>query len=202
MGYLEIIWIAIALSMDACSVGMTDGMQQPRMPIVKALAIGATFGVFQAIMPLIGYWTSSLVSGAIARIAPWVSFGLLLLLGGKMIADVIRERRRAQKTPEQAGDQPICKPLGAGKLLLQALATSIDALAIGVSLLAAHSNGTLVCSIWACAAIIGATTCLLSAPSVLIGKKIGDKLSGKAEWIGGLILIAIGVKIVVESYLG
>lgn len=201
MGYWEIVMIAIALSMDACSVGMTDGMQQPNMSRKKTILIAAMFGLFQAAMPLIGYWAGSAFRTFVLRIAPWLSFALLTFLGGKMILDLILEKRREAKESAPSTDNTPAT-LGLHTVILQAVATSLDALAIGITLLAASVSGTLVCSVWVCAAIIGCITFVLAAPAIRIGAKIGNRFETGAIIVGALILIAIGIKIVVESYIG
>lgn len=134
MDIFDILLLAVAVSMDATAVGMTDGMADPKMPIKKVLLIAAFFGLFQAAMPLVGYFVTKLVAGAFLssfqKASSWVSFVLLALLGGKMIFDCVREMR-SKKRGE--APEPLSSELSAGRLALQAVATSIDALAIGVT---------------------------------------------------------------------
>lgn len=196
----ELILIAVALSIDAFAVGLADGIVEPKMNWYKVITIALFFGVFQFAMPLIGFYTSSVFSSFVGKIAPWLSFGLLAFIGGKMIYDAFF-----------AKDKEISK-LSFLKLTLQAVATSIDALAVGVSFLAIKTmaqtgNGSdLPFNIFLCAGLIGIITWVLSTIAVLLGKcftsimeKRGADITKWATFAGGLILIAIGIKIVVES---
>ena len=192
----EILLIGVALSMDAFAVGMTDGMTEPKMPLWKVFLIAACFGIFQFLMPVLGYYFSSLFTSLVEKIAPWLSFAILLFLGGKMIFDFFAERRKKKK-----GESVPEKVTGAGKLLVQAVATSIDALAVGVTFLAADATQGLPLHVIFCALIIGATTFVLSTSAVFIGKRAGNAFSDKAGLLGGVILIAIGVKILIEGLL-
>ncbi len=187
----EILLIGVALSMDAFAVGMTDGMTEPRMKPWKTLLIAALFGVFQFLMPVVGYYLGAVFASFVAKIAPWLSFAILAILGGKMTLDFILEWR-GKKEKEGGGT-------GIWKLLVQAVATSIDALAVGVTFLAAQTAQGLPFHVVFCSLIIGATTFLLSLLAVVIGKKAGNKFSDKAQLLGGIILIAIGVKILIEG---
>ncbi|MBQ4269267.1 MAG: manganese efflux pump [Clostridia bacterium] len=214
MGIFEILMLAIALSMDAAAVGMTDGMTDKKMPLKKILLIGLFFGAFQALMPLLGYFISALVANAFLsvfeKISGFVSFALLAFLGGKMLFDVIKERkqRHEEERELQVCTETECTPVSktvkknflAG-LFLQAVATSIDALAVGVTLNMSALSGDLPLGIWWSVAIIGVTTFILSVAAVYIGKKLGDKLADKAEICGGVVLIGIGLKILIESLL-
>lgn len=202
MGIFDILLLAAALSMDAAAVSMTDGMAEPKMPLKKALAIGGFFGGFQALMPLIGYFLTGLVAsaflGAFERASAWVSFILLAFLGGKMIFDCVREMRAAGKE----GAEREAKALSAGRLAMQAVATSVDALAIGVTLqMAAISPAGLFPPVGWSVLIIGAVTFSLSVLAVYIGKLIGDRLADKAQLIGGIVLVGIGIKLLLEGIL-
>ena len=139
MSIFDIFLLGAALSMDAAAVGMANGMAEPKMGVKKTLLIALFFGVFQALMPLIGYWGSSVFSALVSRIAPYLSFILLGFLGGKMLFDAMTEEgsRCLQKR----------RSLGIGTLTAQAVATSIDALAVGVSLMAQEAAGALALSV-------------------------------------------------------
>lgn len=190
MSVWEIVLLGIALSMDAVAVGMTNGMVEPQMRVRKALLVALFYGFFQFLMPVLGYYCGAAFASAVEKIAPWLSFGLLAFIGGKMIFDCFKK------------EETCAEPVGVKKLFVQALATSIDALAVGVSLLAASTSAAgLPFSVWLCALTIGAITFSLSAGAVFLGKKIGNRLADKAELVGGLILIAIGLKILIESFL-
>lgn len=190
----EIVLIGGALSMDAFAVGMTNGMTEPHMKAYKRFLMAATYGAFQFLMPVLGYYCGFAFYELVKKIAPWLSFALLAFLGGKMIFDFAREQR-SEKGTEESG------ALGAGKLLAQGVATSIDALAVGVTLLAAETAGGLPLHVVLCALIIGAVTLLLSLIAVELGRKLGNRLSGWANLVGGLILLAIGIKLLIEGLL-
>ena len=203
MDILDILLLAVALSMDAAAVGMTHGMTDPKMPLKRVLAIGGFFGAFQAVMPLIGYALTGLIAGAFLDVfeaaSSWVSFILLALIGGKMIFDCIKEMRAKERGEE--AELPASE-FSVGKLALQAVATSIDALAIGVTLqMASISPEGLFPPVGWSALIIGAVTFSFSILAVYIGKLIGDKLADKAELIGGIVLVGIGVKLLIEGLL-
>ena len=146
-------------------------------------------------MPLIGYYAGSLFAEAVAKIAPWIALVLLGFIGGKMIFEAIRAFKK-KKNGEEAEE---AKPLSIGALSAQAIATAIDALAVGVSLVALDKSGALAVNIFVAASMIAATTFVISLISVFIGKKFGELLSDKAELVGGLILVAIGLKIFIEG---
>lgn len=191
MGVFDILLTGIGLSMDAAAVGMSNGLNEPKMRFVKILLIALFFGVFQGVMPLIGYYAGSLFAEAVASVAPWVALVLLGFIGGKMIYEAL------SKKGKEDGCQ--AKPLGVGGLAVQAVATSIDALAVGVSLLALDTGGALRVNIFAACGIIAACTFILSAAAVMLGKKFGARLADKAELAGGIILVAIGLKIFIEG---
>ena len=219
MGFFEVLLMGVALSMDACAVGMTNGMADPKMSLKKSLTIGGCFGFFQFLMPLIGFFITGVVAEGFMSvfeiISSWVSFILLAFLGGKMIWDCVREWSEAKKQKQQsfchdctdcAGAETLVEyetdTLTFGKLLMQAVATSIDALAVGVTLqMAAISTEGLVMGVWGSTLLIGGTTFLLSIAAVYIGKVLGNKLADKATFCGGLVLIGIGLKILIEGLL-
>ena len=205
MQVYEILLLSLALSMDACAVAMTDGMTNPKLPLKRTLLIGGFFGFFQFLMPLIGYFVTGIVAHAFLdtfeKISAWVSFALLVFLGGKMLFDCIWEACKKRKAGEVRCDCA-CKELSLGKLCMQAIATSIDALAVGVTLqMAALSQSGLALGVWGATLVIGGITFALSVGATYIGKAVGDKLADKAGILGGIVLIAIGVKIFIESFL-
>lgn len=197
MTVFEVLLIGIALSMDAVAVGMTNGMTEPKMRLLKMALIAGAYALFQFLMPVLGYYCGYAFSSLVAKIAPWLSFALLGIIGGKMIFDFIAETvKRERGEPETEMPE---KKLGIGRLLVQALATSIDALAVGVALLAAETSEGLPFHVALCALIIGAVTFTLSFGAVAAGKRIGDRFADKAGLLGGLILVAIGIKLLVEG---
>ena len=186
----EVLLIGVALAMDAFAVGATDGMAEPRMKGGKMVLIAATFGIFQAAMPILGYYAGYAFSEVIAKIAPWLSFALLAIIGGKAVLGFFFGKKEEESHPVRAGG-----------LLVQGLATSLDALAVGVTLLAAETAKGLPMHVTLCALVIGAVTFALVVPAVLLGKKVGNRFSDKAELLGGLVLLAIGIKILLEGIL-
>ena len=221
MGFTAVLLMGVALSMDACAVGMTNGMTDPKMPLKRTFSIALFFGFFQFLMPLIGYFITSVVADAFGetfeKISSWISFILLAFLGGKMIYECVKEWRAAKKQPlsenmsglTSSADSEISskeekttcgcgeKKLSLGKLFLQAIATSIDALAAGV-VLCTECVGM---GVWGATSVIGVTTFFLVSAAVYIGKAVGDTLADKASFCGGLVLIAIGLKILIEGLL-
>ena len=201
--------MAVALAMDACAVAMTNGMCDIKMPVRKALLIGVFFGFFQFLMPVIGYFITGVVADAFLsvfeKISAWISFGLLAILGGKMVWESIeewKERKNAEKD-EMAGVCPYPRQvLTVKKLTVQAIATSIDALAVGVTLQMATLSPTgLAWGVWGATGVIGVVTLGLSFGAVYVGKATGDKLADKAGLFGGLVLLGIGIKILIEGLL-
>ena len=190
MGILEVLLTGVGLSMDAAAVDMTNGLNEPKMRLTKILLIALFFGVFQGVMPLIGYFAGTLFAEAVASIAPYVALVLLGFIGGKMIYEALKKSKEEEET---------VKNLSVGALTAQAIATSIDALAVGISLLALNGIGALKVNIFAACAIIAACTFVISLAAVFIGKKFGAVLADKAELIGGIILVAIGLKIFIEG---
>ncbi|MBQ9942320.1 MAG: manganese efflux pump [Christensenellaceae bacterium] len=178
MGIFEILLVGVGLSMDACAVSMSNGMVYRDTPRIKRMAMPVFFGVFQAVMPLLGFFAGNLLGDFLNRYAGIVTLLILGVIGGKMLYDGIRGEDEADGS----------KSLTWGALLLQAVATSIDAFAVGVSFCAQQVSIALaVC-------LIGITTFLLSLAAMAIGKKCGDALGSKAQILGGIILIIIGIK--------
>ena len=207
MQYWEILILSVALAMDACAVAMTNGMSDNKIKVKKALLIGAFFGFFQFLMPLIGFFITGFIADNFLEIfeilSAWISFALLAFLGIKMLADGIKEYREKCKFCQEVEKiQKENAALPVGKLFLQAIATSIDALAVGVTLkMAALSPAGLVSGEWGATLTIGVITFVLSVISVYIGKAIGNKLTDKAGMFGGAVLLLIGLKILLESFL-
>lgn len=174
---IETLILAIALSMDAFAVSIglgAKGHATPRLPLMA----GAFFGVFQAFMPLIGYLGGKGVLGWIEGYAHWIAFGLLLLVGAKMVYEGLHE-----------GVEEEIAAITHKMMLILAIATSIDAVAAGFSLALLDVNAWLAC------AIIGMTTFAFSWVGVLIGRNSGTWLEDKAEIFGGVVLILMGFKI-------
>ena len=182
MSLFEIIVLSIGLAMDATAVSMTDGMNDTQIKVKRIIVIGLTFGIFQALMPLIGYLFGTLFVEFVEKIDHWIALILLGYLGVQMI------REGFSKEDEKENK----KEFGIKMLLVQGVATSIDALAVGVSF------ATLKVDIVLAVLSIGIITTILSIIGVFIGKKFGDLLNNKASIFGGVILISIGLKIFIE----
>ena len=186
MSIWEILLIGLGVSADAFAVSMCKGVEMKKFIFKYALLIALFFGGFQMLMPLIGWAAGTLFEKYITQFDHWIAFGLLLLLGGKMIYDGIFD-----KDEQKEGEEKPLK-LGFVTLLVMAIATSIDALAVGVTFAFLKVN------IWMAVSRIGATTFAFSLVGVGIGVKVGDKFKNKAEIFGGVILILIGLKILLE----
>ncbi len=186
MSIFDIIVIALGVSADAFAVSMCKGVEMKKFILKYALLIALFFGGFQMLMPIIGWAAGTLFEKYITEFDHWIAFGLLLFLGGKMIYDGIFDR-----DDNKDGEEKPMK-LGFFTLLVMAIATSIDALAVGVTFAFLKVN------VWIAVSIIGATTFSFSLVGVGIGVKVGDKFKNKAEILGGVILILLGVKILLE----
>lgn len=182
MGFAELFILAVGLSMDAFAVSICKGLAMKKASWKAQLCCGAWFGGFQALMPLIGYFLGTLFIDAISAIDHWVAFGLLVIIGVNML-------REALGSEEETADAD----LSVKTMFLMAVATSIDALAVGISLAMAG-----VANIWLAVLLIGATTFVLSAIGVKVGNVFGSRYEKKAEIVGGVILILLGVKILLE----
>lgn len=189
MSILTLIVTAIGLSADAFAVSVGRAMRWRHFAWKPALALALTFGGFQALMPVLGWALGSAFADAIVEVDHWIAFGLLAMIGGKMIWESFRELR---SDDDNAAERVSVPRIGVGALLLLGLATSIDALAVGVSL------ALLGVSIVLAAVVIGVITGGISLLGVALGQRAGHRLSGSAELIGGAVLIAIGVKILIE----
>ena len=179
MSFLELLLIAVGLSMDAFAVSVCKGLSLQRLKPRHAALVGLYFGGFQALMPMLGWALGYRFEHVIQSVDHWIAFGLLTVIGVSMI--------REAKQQEELNDD-----LGFKTMLLLAVATSIDALAVGVTF------AFLQVRILPAASLIGATTFLLSALGVYIGHIFGLRYKAKAEIAGGVILIGIGLKILLE----
>lgn len=184
MGFVELFLIGVGLSADAFSVAVCKGLNMRKLNLKHAYIIALFFGVFQAVMPLIGYFLGTSFSSYIESFDHWIAFALLAFIGGKMIVEVIREK------DDEAEEQT--DVLKIGELTVMAVATSIDALAVGITF--AFLKVNILFSV----ILIGVTTFALSLLGVIIGNKFGAKYKSKAELAGGIILVLIGVKILME----
>ena len=205
MSFWEVALIGIGLSMDAFAVALGKGLAMKTLSLRKTLWIAAAFGGFQALMPLIGWLLGSSFSRYIEAVDHWIAFALLLSIGGKMIRDALKEIREEKETKEKTEEAGSNKDLRIGELLILAVATSIDALAVGLSfaMLGVTGVSTPAClSIWFSILIIGIETFVLSGGGVLIGHRFGSKYHARAEIAGGIILILIGIRILISHLAG
>lgn len=185
MSFPELILIGIGLAMDTFAVSVSKGLSMRRINYKAGVIIALAFGIFQAGMPVLGWLLAVRFERYIAAVDHWIAFGLLLLIGIKAIVEAVKDRKKEEEeVPEYV--------LKWGELLVLAVATSIDALAVGISLAVLNVN------IWSAAGIIGVITLILSFLGVLIGNRFGVRFKSKAEIAGGIILILIGVKILLE----
>ena len=182
MSFVEILLIGIGLSMDAFSVSICKGLTTKKFSWKMALTCGLWFGLFQALMPLIGYFLGSQFEQYITAVDHWIAFGLLFLIGANMIREALSKKN----------DVPDDNSLDFKTMLLLAIATSIDALAVGISF------ACIQVKIWSSVLIIGVTTFLFSVLGVKIGNVFGSKFEKSAGILGGIILILIGLKILLE----
>lgn len=182
MSFWEIFLLAVGVSMDAFAVSIGKGLSAKRVSWREALTVGLWFGGFQALMPVIGYYLGISFADLVTKIDHWIAFGLLLLIGGNMILDALKGE----------DDKPVDSSFAFRTMLVLAIATSIDALAVGISFAFLRTD------LWRSILIIGLTTFVFSAVGLLIGKKVGSRFHAGAEILGGVILIAIGLKILVE----
>ena len=181
MSLFELFLVAVGLSMDAFAVAICKGLSMKRIEKKYTLLIALFFGGFQAMMPLLGYFLGSQFSAYIERVDHWVAFFLLVLIGGNMI----KESCEGTEAETYAG-------ISYKELLLLAVATSIDALAVGITF------AFLQVRILSAVALIGCTTFLLSLLGVVVGNMFGARYKSRAEMTGGIILIFIGAKILLE----
>ena len=187
MGIGELFLLAVGLSMDAFAVSVCKGLAMKKATLKAEATCGLWFGGFQMLMPVTGFFLGSLFAEAIEAFDHWVAFGLLVIIGINMLKEALEKEDESGDDPEKDAD------LSVKTMFLMAVATSIDALAVGISLAMVGSV-----NIWLAAAFIGICTCLLSALGVKIGNVFGSRYEKKAGLAGGVILILLGVKILLE----
>ena len=194
--FFEAALIGVALAMDAFSVSLANGLNEPCMPKAKMLGIAGIFALFQAMMPMIGWIcvkTIVEVFGFVEVLLPWITLAVLGFIGAKMLIDSLHPDCDEERA--EAGECSMTKPLAFGALVVQAIATSIDALSAGFTI----SNYNVFEALLA-VATIAAVTFPICLGGILIGRKFGSKLSNKAGILGGSILIFIGLEIFITSW--
>lgn len=184
MSIFELFLVAVGLSMDAFAVSICKGLALRRASLKSMALVGLWFGGFQALMPVAGYLLGAQFKDAITAVDHWIAFGLLAVIGGNMIREAL-----------SGGEEEADPSLGAKAMLVLALATSIDALAVGVTFAFLKVD-----IIWA-VSLIGVITFALSAAGVKVGAIFGGKFRSKAELAGGAVLILMGLKILLEHTL-
>jgi len=183
MAFITIIAIAFGLAMDAFAVAIAVGSRLKRLSFRPLFRLSFHFGLFQFIMPIIGWSIGNRVERFIKAFDHWVAFGLLFYIGAKMIYESITK----DESEKQLSD-----PTRKWSLVILSLATSIDALAVGLSL------ALLGIEIWSISLVIGIVACLMTAIGMTFGRKLGSRFGKRMEFLGGLILIGIGVKILID----
>lgn len=181
MDIIQLLILAVSLSMDAFAVAICKGLAFGRIRLRQALVVGLYFGVFQAAMPTIGYFLGMSFRQYIESFDHWIAFGLLAFLGARMIIEAVR-----------GGEEEVSSSLDIREMTLLAIATSIDALAAGISL------SVLDASIGTAALFIGIITFTLSVVAVYIGGYIGAKFKKPAELAGGAALVLLGIKVLID----
>ena len=186
--FLNSILLGVGLAMDAFSVSLANGLNDPKMKASGMCAIAGTFAGFQALMPMLGWvcvHTVVYCFRAFESFVPWIALILLLYIGGKMLFEAIRGKDEKKEKKE----------LSHGALIVQGIATSIDALSVGFAI--AEYDTFMAC---VCAAIIAVVTFIICIPGLVLGKRFGTMMSQKAGILGGIILIFIGIEIFVTSF--
>lgn len=211
MSIFSILIIAIGLAMDAFAVSICTGIKLKKLTSRKALKVGLYFGGFQAIMPLIGWAISTNFKSYIENIDHWIAFILLGIIGGKMLIEALKDEKDQsceetiplETSTDESNSENCCNacnniyaknnnPIANKTLLVLAIATSIDALVVGISFAVLDVN------IIEAITTIGVVTLIISFIGVMLGKKLGELFKQKAEILGGFILIGMGIKILVE----
>ena len=182
MSILELFIIAVGLSMDAFAVSICKGLSVRKLRSRHAFSVSMWFGGFQALMPLVGYFVATTFADFVTSVDHWISFVLLGLIGFNMV----------KESREKEEDGEVCSDFSFRKMLALAVATSIDALAVGVSFAFLKVN------IWTAVLLIGVTTAAFSGVGIKIGNVFGTRYKSKAELAGGVILIVMGARILVE----
>lgn len=194
MSLITLLLVAVGLSADAFAVSVGKGLTMPRLNWRAAIVLGLAFGLAQGVMPLIGWLLGSQLEAYVTSIDHWIAFGLLAVVGGKMLHEAVSgsdaEHLAAATVP--AGDRRVVTVVAPREVAVLAVATSIDALAVGISFAFLQVN------IVTAVVVIGVVTCALSVAGVAIGQRVGARFRGPAEIAGGLVLIGIGIKILFD----
>lgn len=182
MGFIEMLLIAVSMSMDAFAVSICKGLSVRRVEPKHALSVGLWFGGFQGLMPVIGFALTALFAGYIEAVSGWIAFVLLAFIGGNMIREAL------SKEEEEVDDSFVFRTM-----LMLAIATSIDALAVGVTL---RLQGAVILE---AAPLIAVTTGVLSPIGLMVGNIFGARYKSRAELAGGVVLVGLGIKFLLEA---
>lgn len=185
--FINSVLLGVGLAMDAFSVSLANGLNEPKMKKGRMCGVAGVFAIFQALMPMIGWicvHTIVRYFKAFEKFIPWIALVLLLFIGGKMLIEGIRNKESEEEKPK----------VGIGALLVQGIATSIDALSVGFTI---AEYGLIMAVV--CALIIAVVTFIICMAGLIIGKKFGTKFSNKASIFGGAILIIIGLEIFING---
>lgn len=188
MSFAELLLLALGLSMDAVAVSICKGLSMDKLSVKNSLIVGVWFGGFQALMPLIGYFLGTQFADYIRTVSHWIAFILLAAIGINMIREAVMKKKG------KASDEPADCSLSVKAMFFMALATSIDALAVGVTFAFLHVD------ILPAVLTIGVMTFVLSIIGVKIGSVFGEKFESAAEIVGGVILCALGINILLEHF--
>ena len=193
MDFITLSLLAVGLSMDAFAVSICKGLAMQKITLGKCLIVGLWFGGFQALMPFIGYVLGAQFSSYINAVAPWIAFVLLAFIGGNMVKESMSKEETAETDT-----------LKIKEMFILAVATSIDALAVGITFACVSvkiftTSGVFANTLLGCM-MIGITTCIISMVGVKIGNVFGTKYKNRAECAGGIILILLGIKILLEHF--
>ncbi len=185
MQVITLLFLAISLCVDSFAVSISCGLMMSNITFWKATRIGFSLAFFQAMMPLFGWMIGKKIETLFNSFDYWLTFGLLVIIGARMIFESLRKNKKSNKK---------MNPLDLRVLIGMSLATSVDALVVGISFAFISVN------LYLLASIIGFTTFFFSMLGILFGKKIGTRFGNKMEIIGGIILIAIGIKVLLDHY--
>ncbi len=189
--------LGVGLAMDAFSVSIANGLNEPGMAKRKMCGVAGTYAAYQFAMPMIGWFCVHTIAEqfeVFRKFIPWIALALLLWIGGKMLIEGIRDVHAGESGEKESAQTGAC--LGFGTLMVQGIATSIDALSVGFTI---ADYGTVMAFV--CSMLVAVTTFVICMAGLLFGKKFGDRLSDKATILGGLILIGIGIEIFVKGVL-
>ncbi|MBQ1471622.1 MAG: manganese efflux pump [Eubacterium sp.] len=198
---IQSVLLGVGLAMDAFSVSIVNGLREPHMRRRKQVLIAGTFAFFQFFMPVIGWFCVRSITAefrAFQHLVPWIALLLLLYIGGKMLLEGVRAARLTPEERREALEEEAAVPrLGKHTLLLQGIATSIDALSVGFAIVG-YSAARALC----CALLIAAVTYVICAGGLRFGRQFGERLQDKANLLGGIVLIGIGLEIWIRGMLG